>query len=256
MFEFRLLLQSRRLLELLLLSLLLFLGACATIDSSMLETAETLPQGKIRITGYTTSALMIHSMFSDYLNDPDNPDPQESDGTASTPGLKLNYGLLDHAELSFSSNLSSPMNNGRLSLKYALNQPVEKFRFAIMPSIYYNSGEDGMETNPGGTSEYRMLYKVLGGELPLLITYRREDVFAITLCPKIAYNRFLYRRAGGNSNWETYESYLAGLVASPSFKFGIVTITAPELGIFYYPVKEGDYHIQPTLTFGVGLEFR
>ncbi|MEF3695382.1 MAG: hypothetical protein V3576_08565 [Candidatus Cloacimonadota bacterium] len=237
------------------LFMLFVLSACATIDGSLLETAETLPKGKVRVTGYTSSVLMVHSFFSDYLYDPANPDQEEGDGTISTPGLKLNYGLTENTDLVFSTNLSNPLNNARLGLKYALNEPGETFRIALMPSVYYGNGEDAMDSDVGGTSNERMDYRVLGAELPLLVTYRTENAFAVTLSPRIAYNKFYYRRAGENLDWDIYESYVAGLVASPSLRFGIVTITAPELGVYFYPVKEEDYHVQPTLTFGVGMEF-
>lgn len=240
--------------QLILLALLLCLSACASIDGSLMDTAETLPKGHLRVSGYETTAIPAYNFITDHQNDPGNPDSEDKIYSVAALGLKLNYGLMENYELVISTDISIALNNAKLGLKYSLNRPDETFRMAIMPSVYFSNGGDEGLIDPGGGNGENMDYRVRGVELPLLVTYR-VGVFAVTLSPRISYNRISYRRTGEDRDWDVYESYMAGLVASPSFKLKILTITIPELGVYFYPVKDGDFQVQPALTFGLGLEF-
>lgn len=238
--------------------LALVLGGCATIDSSMLERAQTLEKGKFEASAYSGSLLLAHSFISNELYQPGDPNPDPADVVVSSIGFKLSYGLNSQAELIASSNLSKPLYNGKLGLKYRLGEASTEHCWAIMPAVYYSNGEDdasNLDVGGSGAGTY-IDYRVVGFEMPVLHTWTVDENLALTFCAKGAFNVFDYQkyRSDNQVGSGTHQSLLGALIISPSFKVKGLIFTAPELGLYYFPVKEGGHHLQPTLSFGLSLE--
>lgn len=241
----------------LLLIVSLILCGCATVDVSLLEKAKTVPEGSIEITAYTSSNLLAHHFLEEQFNGSDE-EGDQSDEQVSSPGLKVDYGLSDNVEIMLSSNLSNPFQNGKIGLKYRFDDGSSNLSYALLSNFYYSRGESQANLID---SEHSVLdevnYLVTGINLGIIFSYEADNSFALTLSPQISHNRFAYRTGDMTANEprSVYESFMGGLVLSPSLKFGRAFIVCPELGVFAYPLKDGQMQIQPTLSYSIGLEF-
>ncbi|GEM_PF-1831897 len=148
------------------------LAGCAVVSVSQHQTAETLGEGSVRVTG---GIGFGRDIASGTIYAPE--DDEESDLQYSFPLFEVGMGIGITERTDIGGMLWTSIGGAgvRTYGKFALSTVGAKTQYAIAPGIVYNNTE-GERTIFNQTDEYK--YTLLGLELPLMMSYRASSVFS------------------------------------------------------------------------------
>ncbi len=240
---------------------LLFMGCATVIDTTSLETAQTLKPGKVKVFCYASENLNVHRLLYNEMFPPE--DDEHINASKGVLGTKVGIGITPNSELDISLNLNKA---AKLSYKHRLNGDASPWRFAVMPSLYYNKNSDGGYTGfsliDGPTPDpYRGEYTAFGGDLSFLTTHTLNKDFSFTGNVKLAYNRINYFVESLNDDYTeysifdegTFNSVIGSLTLTPKVTAGKIVIM-PELGFYVIPTRMSELLFYPVFNLGLGFD--
>ncbi|HRY83537.1 MAG TPA: hypothetical protein P5533_02770 [Candidatus Cloacimonadota bacterium] len=238
----------------LLLALLFLASACATLDSSSMETAKTLPKGELKAIGYVGSQLSTHRMiYTDQLYPEDE---NEAEPTHLAMGMKLGVGVSNRAELDLSF-CTANLYNLKGAFKYRLSDYDKTWQYALMPGAWHSMGysEFNYPMNDYSPPNEAGFWNT-GFELPFLVTVSPADYFSATGSAKLALNHIRYKQVDedGIVDQGDYTSLITALTLTPQLRYKRF-VFMPEVGVYAYPAKEGNFRLQPVWHVGLGMDW-
>lgn len=239
---------------LLLSGLLLLTTACATLDSSSMETAKTLPKGKIKAIAFAGSQLSTHRMiYQDQLYPEEE---YEARPTYLAAGMRVGIGVSDRSELDLSF-CTANLYNLKGAFKYRLNDDDETWQYALMPGAWHSMGysEFNYPMNDYSPPNEAGFWNT-GFELPFLVTVSPADYFSATGSAKLALGHIRYKQVDedGIVDQGNYTSLITALTLTPQLHYKRF-VFMPEVGVYAYPAKEGNFRLQPVWHVGFGMDW-
>lgn len=248
----------------LMLLLTLYLGGCAVLDVSSMETAVPLSPGKFELSNYVSRGLDLSSAV--VLNDINNSQVPSHDANnsavgSSLAGYKLNIGVTKKLELGGryywdgigGSDFSTKSSGYRLGAKYLLWHKKSLY-FAVMPSINVMKGE--MHSNDDW-SFYKVTadkedayYNSFGYEAQFIGTFAPCPYISFTAVQKFSHNNYNEKYNGhsypsqGINQWGTVVNMKVGY--KPIFLIF-------EAGMENVSVVNGADTYLETVAVGVGI---
>ncbi len=203
----------KRVLILLLPTILAFLSACAISEISLLQTAKPLGKGRLEIMPYVANAMNMYptqdfreiyyaiaaSDTIEYWLDFESQETWIKWGKkkdASLVGKALSYGLTEKDDLQLKS-FASGSGGMKLGLKHLLSRSDNSYA-AIMPFLGYSSSENSSTEYYNGQPSFVVRDKntLITAELHGIFTLEPHEVITITASPHISLSR-LTRRYNG-----------------------------------------------------------
>jgi hypothetical protein len=237
--------------KLLLLSfVLLLLCGCAVMDISVMDTAEPLQPGKVKIETYAGTGLILESTVYDNVVE-----TGESHKAAIWPvnGFRLGMGIADKTEAGGKVWFTGFSAGAKAYLKYLLQQNNDTY-YAIIPAITYVKAKDQSNNN---SSNLDYEYKSVGAELPFLVTRKVSEYLSLTAAARLNYNSLEYSLYGGSSPSDKHGPYSVvhgGILGNARLKYYYLVLT-PEVGVEFVPVVNGAFTVLPNYGLSVGLQF-
>ena len=208
--------------------MILFMNGCAVMNTSVMETAEPLNPGAIRVGGEMFIGPELGSDL--FFEDAD----QDSVLQASAMGGSMGLGVTKNLELSGKFWVSSLGGGVRGQAKYRLPLPITAIQCAVLPGIY-QAGSVEVE----GKSEYN----VTGADIPIVVSWGSESL-ALYIATRYSIDS-LTRDFGK----ESVTLKRVGVLSGISLKVWKLYIR-PEIGY----EKVSGYNGIATLGLGFGLE--
>jgi hypothetical protein len=237
--------------KLLLISLaLLLLCGCAVMDTSVMDTAEPLKPGEVKLETFTSTGLVLESTVFD-----ENEEAGESHKAVMWPvtGLKMGLGIADKAEFGAKAWLSHFSLGTKVYLKYLFGQEGKNY-YSIIPAFTYAGVKEG---NQDGDLFTDYEYKSIGAELPILATHKVSEAVSLTAAARLNYNMLEYHYNDGDGyvvKRGPYTIVHGGLQVNARFKLSVLVLT-PEVGVEFVPVVNGDFTVLPDAGLTLGLQF-
>ena len=232
-----------------LAALLMFLSGCAVMNTSMMETAETVEPGHPKFGveyGYgldLTSTMLITSV--------DNETNFDATGLLSLPiyGMKAGIGLTDKMDINGKVWVSFGGVGSKVYLKYRLPYASEKASLAIMPGLTFvtTESDDEGEENSLDIAEINSF----GFEIPFLATYRAGKALALT--GMVRYSADFISIVEADID-EAFMLNRLGVVGGLSLELGPLYFR-PEVGVEMASQKYGSFGMAPIFAIGTGFDF-
>ncbi|MEA2096583.1 MAG: hypothetical protein U9P73_07835 [Candidatus Cloacimonadota bacterium] len=231
-----------------LVVLLMFLSGCAVMNTSMMETAETVEPGHPKFGveyGYgldLTSTMLIM----------DNETNFDATGLLSLPvyGIKAGIGLTDKMDINGKVWVSLGGVGSKVYLKYRLPYDSEKASIAIMPGITFVTTESDDEEEEGSIEIADI--NSYGFEVPFLATYRVGKALAVT--GMVRYSADVIKIEEGDANYKAFMLNRFGVVGGLSLELGPLYFR-PEVGVEMASQKYGNFGAAPIFAIGAGFDF-
>lgn len=237
-----------------MVSLLFLAAACATLDSSSMETAKTLPKWKIKAIAYVGDQLAIHRMI--YENELYPDEENEADPVSSSMGMRVGVGLSSRSEFDLSF-CTANIYNLKGAFKYRLNDDDETWQYALMPGVWHSMGysDFSLAMNDYSPPNEAGFWNT-GFELPFLVTVSPAEYFDATGSAKLALNHISYKQVDedGIVDEGTFTSLITALTVTPRLHYKKF-VFMPEIGLYAYPAKEGNFRLQPVWHIGLGVDW-
>ncbi len=232
-----------------LVVLLMFLSGCAVMNTSMMETAETVKPGHPKFGveyGYgldLTSTMLITSV--------DNETNFDATGLLSLPiyGMKAGVGLTDKMDINGKVWISFGGVGSKIYLKHRLPYDSEKASLAIMPGLNFVTTESDDEEGENSLDIAEI--NSYGFEVPFLVTYRVGDALAVTGMARYSADFISIAEADID---EAFMLNRFGLVGGLSLELGPLYIR-PEVGVEMASQKYGNFGMAPIFALGTGFDF-
>lgn len=231
-------------------SAFLLLCGCAVMDISVMDTAEPLQPGKVKLETYAGTGLILESTVYDHVSE-----TGESSRAAIWPlnGFKLGMGIADKTEAGGKIWFTGFSAGAKGYVKYLLKQEKNTY-YSIIPAITYVKAKD--ESNNNETNlDYE--YKSIGAELPFLVTWKASEYVSLTAAARLNYNSLEYSLFGGSNPSDKHGPYNVvhgGILGNARLKLYYLVVT-PEVGLELVPVVNGDFTVLPNYGLAVGLQF-
>lgn len=247
--------QPRRVGALLVLAVVLLLGGCAAMNTSVMETAETLERGHFEIGAeYVTGLELTTAVF---LEDDDSGTfDADALGVVECYGVRVGYGATDRLELDAKLWASMGGTGWKLYGKYALTGDSERAMWAVAPgitSVTTDTDDDG----EGSLDEYMAAVSTFGGELPLIVTHKFNETLAVSGTVRYSFDsiEIAYPEGSPLSNLNgTHQLHRFGIVNGWTLSLGALRIQ-PEVGVEMASQVNGDFGLVPVFAAGLGFEF-
>ncbi len=232
-----------------IVGLIIILSGCAVMDTSVLETAETLEKGHFEFsvdtgTGIDLADAVAVSSDDDHFLDAEELIP------APVMGLNLGLGLADDLQANFKTWASVAGGGGRFSLKNRLTKPSDStFVWAVMPGLNYLRSDIDMND---GYLDYECDIEVIGFEIPLLYSrrlYSHLDYFGAF---RYGYDNIQINSIDGEDIEGEYELHRFGLYQGLGVRFGWL-IFRSEIGFDTVMNEDSEWGFVPTVNMRVGL---
>ncbi len=231
------------------------LCGCAAMSTSVMDTAEPLPQGHARFgTEYGTGL----ELTSTVLLSGDESGTFDADALAAIQcyGFYAGFGLTDRLELDAKVWASIGGAGFRLNGKYALSEPGGRSCWAIAPGV--NAVTTGTDEEDGGSlDEYIADVSTMGLELPVLATHRFNDHLAVTATARYAVDlieiSFPEDSPLADLN-DVYTLHRVGFVNGWTLCLGAFRLQ-PEIGVELAKQVNGDFGVVPVFAVGAGFQF-
>lgn len=228
---------------------------CAVLDSTLMDTAETLPPGEIRTVTYGVYGINPNTLICTPEIDHEQYNSTEIKQRFMT-GHKFEYGLAKNVELGCSfQSLFGAMNMG-VKLKLI---DSGKTKLAIMPGAFYmkNKGPNNSE-DTGETELYGEQYAT-GIDVPMLLTVMQNDKVSYNYGAKLGYMMLEYFRS--EQSGASQRTVSRGELNTPfvtlslgmMIKFRRMHIS-PEIGITRIQTSAGEYQSVPLMNLGFGFD--
>ncbi len=231
-----------------LVVLVMFLSGCAVMNTSMMETAETVKPGHPKFGveyGYgldLTSTMLITSV--------DNETNFDATSLLSLPiyGMKAGIGLTDDMDINGKVWVSFGGVGSKIYLKHRLPYDSENASLAIMPGLNFVTTEsDDEEESSLNIAEINSF----GFEVPFLATYRVGEALAFTGMARYSADFISIVEADID---EAFMLNRFGFVGGMSLELGPLYFR-PEVGIEMASQKYGSFGLAPIFAIGAGFDF-
>ncbi len=235
--------------------LLALLTGCAVMDTSVMDTAEPLQQGKIKAETFATTGLILESAVYDKED--------EAEGhyrhAAMWPvmGLKFGIGTAEDTEVGGKFWASISTTGAKVYLKSLIDRKDDVY-YSVIPALTYTGiDNDDAAYDEDEVPDTDQKYRSVGVELPVLVTKKFSEAVSLTAALRMNYNYFTYQYV--EEHGETVKHGPTGIVhggvlVNSRFRLAFVVLT-PEVGVEVVPVVNGDITILPTGGLTLGLQF-
>jgi len=237
-----------------LAALLVLSSGCAIMSTSVMETAETVEAGHFKVGADYNMGLEMTSLV--FLED------DESETFVATEmaggeawGFKLGYGVTDNTEFNGKLWVSVGGMGGRFYVKHALNVPDPHLSMAVAPGVTFVTTESD-DDDEGSLEEYIAEVNSFGGEIPFIVTYRFNEVVAVSGIARYSLDSIEIAFPEGalqdlNDSWLLHRF---GFINGWSFDMGPFYLR-PEIGIEMATQINGNFGYVPIVGLGAGFEF-
>ncbi len=238
-----------RKISLYLVVLLMFLSGCAVMNTSMMETAETVEPGHPKFgVEYGYGLDLTSTMFITSVNNETN---FNATGLLSLPvyGMKAGIGLTDKMDINGKVWISLGGVGSKVYLKYRLPYDSEKASLAIMPGVTFvtTESDEEEEENTLDIAEINSY----GFEVPFLATYRIGKALAVTGMARYSADFISIVEADID---EAFMLNRFGVVGGLSLELGPLYFR-PEVGVEMAAQKYGSFGAAPIFAIGAGFDF-
>ena len=232
-----------------LVVLLMFLSGCAVMNTSMMETAETVEPGHPKFgVEYGYGLDLTSTMF---ITSVDNETNFNATGLLSLPvyGMKAGIGLTDKMDINGKVWISLGGVGSKVYLKYRLPYDSEKASLAIMPGVTFvtTESDEEEEENTLDIAEINSY----GFEVPFLATYRVGKALAVTGMARYSADFISIVEADID---EAFMLNRFGVVGGLSLELGPLYFR-PEVGVEMAAQKYGSFGAAPIFAIGAGFDF-
>lgn len=232
-----------------LVVLLMFLSGCAVMNTSMMETAETVEPGHPKFgVEYGYGLDLTSTMFITSVNNETN---FNATGLLSLPvyGMKAGIGLTDKMDINGKVWISLGGVGSKVYLKYRLPYDSEKASLAIMPGLTFvtTESDEEEEENTLDIAEINSY----GFEVPFLATYRIGKALAVTGMARYSADFISIVEADID---EAFMLNRFGVVGGLSLELGPLYFR-PEVGVEMAAQKYGSFGAAPIFAIGAGFDF-
>ncbi len=237
-----------------LVSILAMSSGCAIMSTSVMETAETIEQGHLKFGADYNMGLEMTSLI--FLEDDDSETFVATEMAGGEAwGFKLGYGITDNTELNAKLWASVGGLGGRLYAKRALSVSDPHLSMAIAPGITFVTTESD-DDDEGSLEGYIAEVNSFGGEIPFIVTYRFNDVVAVTGIVRYSLDSIEIAFPEGpledlNDSWLLHRF---GFINGWSLDLGSFYLR-PEMGVEMATQINGNFGYVPILGLGAGFEF-
>ncbi|MFH1501415.1 MAG: hypothetical protein ABIG03_00060 [Candidatus Eisenbacteria bacterium] len=239
---------------LIVLAAALLLGGCAAMNTSVMETAETLDRGHVEVGAeYVTGLELSTTVFLE-----DDEETFDADGLAPAEcyGLRVGYGVTDRLELNAKLWASIGGVGWKLYAKYALTDGTAGATWAVAPGVTRVT-TDTDDDDGGSLEEYVASVSTLGFELPLIVTHRFNESVAVSGTVRYSLDAIDIAYPADSALQDLNDVYMLhriGVVNGWTFTMGPL-IFQPEIGVEMATQVNGEFGVVPVLAVGLGLEF-
>jgi len=229
-------------------------SGCAVMSTSVMETAETIEQGHLKVGADYNMGLEMTSLI--FLEDDDSETFVATEMAGSEAwGLKLGYGITDNTELNAKLWTSIGGLGGRLYVKRALAVSDPHLSMAVAPGFTFVTTESE-DDDEGSLEAYIAEVNSFGGEIPFIVTYRFNDVVAVSGIVRYSLDSIEIAFPTGpledlNDSWLLHRF---GFINGWSLDLGAFYLR-PEVGVEMATQINGNFGYVPILGLGAGFEF-
>ncbi len=233
---------------------LILTSGCAVMSTSVMETAETIEPGHLKLGADYNMGLEMTSLI--FLEDDDS-ETFVATGMAAGEawGLKLGFGLAEGTELNAKLWASVGGLGGRFYVKRRLTERDAGLAMAIAPGITFVTTESD-DDDEGSLEEYIAAVHSFGGELPFIVTYRFNDVVAVSGIARYSIDsiEIVFPEGALEDLNDTWLLHRFGLINGWSLDLGAFYLR-PEIGVEMASQINGDFGYVPIFAIGAGFEF-
>jgi hypothetical protein len=227
---------------------------CAVMNTSVMDTAETMERGHVDVGAEYSLGLDLTTAV---LLEDDTSESFTADRLAGsqTLGFRVGYALFDGFELRARLWASIGGAGAGLSAKYGLPMGGDRTSFAVAPGI--NAVTTESEGDDGSLENWVADVSSLGVEIPLLVTYRLSGRVALTgaLRYSIDVIDITFPEGSGLVDLNgTFTLHRLGIVNGWTFELGPLYLQ-PEVGVELASQINGDLGVIPVIALGGGLKF-
>lgn len=230
------------------------LAGCAVMNTSVLETAETLDPGHVKLGAEYTMGLDLTSTV--FLED-DTSGTFTADGLLGVEcyGIRAGVGLSERLEAGGRLWVAIGGLGSKVYAKYRLPWGGERSGYAVVPAFTYVSSDS--DDDDDGLDEYIADVTSYGFELPFIATYAFNEHVSVSGVARysIDFIGIGYPEDSILSDIsDDYVLHRVGLLNGWSFEAGVLYLR-PEIGVEMASQINGDLGVVPILGLGLGLEF-
>jgi|GEM_PF-2699280 len=227
----------------------LIASGCAVMNTSVLETAETVKSGhaKIGVEGALgldlTSVILIEEDLSRTLT---------TEKLLIHPIMGGNFGVGIHDRMEMRGNtwLSLGGVGCKLNLKYRLPLEIDKKAIAIAPGLTFVTTETKGE--PVGHEIDIPEIQTIGGELPVIYSYRLNENFIFYGVARYSFDRIKITYPNYSKLSGTHPLHRVGIIVGLSLEAGPFIIR-PEIGLEVLKRINGNFGAVPIFAGGLGF---
>ena len=227
-------------------------SGCAVMNTSMMETAETVKPGHPKFGveyGYgldLTSTMIITSVESSTF---------DAQKLLSLPvyGMKVGIGLTDKVDINGKVWVSFGGVGFKGYLKHRLPLNSEKASIALAPGLTFVTTESDEEEGAIDIADIRSY----GFEIPFLATYRVGKALAFTGMARYSAD-FISIEQPGTEEINIDEAFMLnrfGVVGGLSLELGPIYLR-PEIGVEMATPKNGTFGAAPIFAIGAGFDLK
>ena len=237
------------------------MAGCATIDTSVMETADTLRPGSIKAGIFHTTNLVI-----DDIMQVENPQAKglvnfkKIPHQNGTSGIRASFGVTENTEVIAKACSGSTC---KIGLKYKFPSENPNQIVAIIPTYSYFSAKFDENGSSWAKSDYNAeKYHCYGYELPVLFTTKTSDNSSYTFSVRAAFypvdfekNYHVYN--GHSYVLESYKGQKKVLVGGIGYNVNVASSNfyfSPYFGIDYVHVDGGKKGFVPNIGIGYGFQ--
>ena len=236
------------------LALVPLLGGCAAMNTSVMETAETLEKGHVELGAeYVTGLELTTAVF---FEEDDETFDADALGAVGCYGLRVGYGVTDRLELDAKLWASIGGMGWKLYGKYALTGEPSSTMWAVAPGVNRVT-TDTDDDDEGSLEDYVAAVSTFGAEIPLIVTHRFNESVAVSGTVRYSIDAIDIAYPDGSplEDLNAVDTlHRVGGVNGWTFTMGPVVLQ-PEVGVEMASQINGDFGFVPILAAGLGLEF-
>lgn len=231
------------------------LSGCAVMNTSMMETAETVEAGHLKLGAEYNMGLDLTSTIV-LVGDTSETFTATELMAAEAYGFRLGLGLTDRTELNAKLWGSVGGMGAKLYAKHALTQRGAATSWAVAPGLtFVTSASD--DDDEGSLEDFIAEVTTFGVEIPVIVTRRFNDVFSVTGVVRYSLDSVTIAFPTGSSLegiGETAFLHRFGIMGAPSLDLGVFYLR-PEIGVELAGRIHGGLGYVPIIGLGAGFEF-
>ncbi len=234
---------------------LVALSGCAVMNTSMMETAETVEAGHLKLgVEYNTGLDLTSTIF--LVEDTSGTFTATELMVGEAYGVRLGVGLTDRTELNAKLWVSVGGVGAKLYAKHALTERDAATSWAVAPGLTFVTSESD-DDDEGSLEDFIAEVTTFGVEIPVIVTHRFNDVFSVTGVVRYSLDSVSIAFPSGSpleDIGETAVLHRFGIIGAPSLDLGVFYLR-PEIGVELAGRIHGDLGYVPIIGLGAGFEF-